>query len=181
VDDIIGVLSVRKFFRAECKNVEEGLRLAEKPYFVPETTKADVLFEYMQKERNYFAVVVDEYGGTSGVITMHDLLEFLVGDLGDKDEQIVPEIERLGETDWAILGSASLESVAKELDVDLKSDEWDTFGGYIIGLLDTIPDDGTTFELQTDNFIIRVERVEDHRIERTRVTKKAKLDEVSDD
>ena len=71
--------------------------------------------------------------------------------------------------------------MAKELDVDLKSDEWDTFGGYIIGLLDTIPDDGTTFELETDDVIIRVERVEDHRIERTRVTKKSKLDEVSDD
>lgn len=181
VDDIIGVLSVRKFFRAECKNVEEALRLAEKPYFVPETTKADVLFEYMQKERNYFAVVVDEYGGTSGVITIHDLLEFLVGDLGDKDEQIVPEIERLGETDWAILGAASLEDVAKELEVDLQSDEWDTFGGYIIGLIDTIPDDGTTFELETDDVIIRVERVEDHRIERTRVTKKARFNEEDED
>jgi putative hemolysin len=117
-DDIVGVLNIKKFFRAECKSVAEALRIAtEKPYFVPENMKADVLFSNMKETRNYFAIVVDEYGGTNGVITIHDLLELLVGDMDDKDEVVVEEIVCLNEEarEWRILGSASLTEVAENL------------------------------------------------------------------
>ena len=182
-DDIIGVLNIRKFFRAECKTVEDAIaKASEKPYFVPENMKADVLFTNMKETRNYFAIVVDEYGGTSGVITIHDLLELLVGDMGDKEDVIVEEIVNVSETEWKVLGSASLEKVATELGVTFETEDCDTFGGYIFGLLGEIPDDGAQFDLETDELTIKVESVADHRIESTLVTVKPKpVDEDDED
>lgn len=184
-DDIVGVLNIKKFFRSECKTVAEAMRIAcEKPYFVPENMKADVLFTNMKETRNYFAIVVDEYGGTNGVITIHDLLELLVGDMDDKDEIVVEEIVCLSEEtrEWRILGSASLEKVAEALGVVFDTEDCDTFGGYIFGILGEIPDDGTTLDLETDDLVIKVESVLDHRIETTLVTVKERpVDEDDED
>lgn len=181
-DDIIGVLNFKKFFRTECDTVEDAIKnAAEKPYFVPENMKADILFENMKKARSYFAIAVDEYGGTSGVVTVHDLLELLVGELVDKDEIPVEEIRKTGDDQWHIVGSARLDDVAEELDVELDTEECETFGGYIFTLLGSMPDDGATPELETDELIIRVELVEDHRIERAVVTKKAPAEEDEED
>ena len=182
-DDIIGILNIRKFFRTECKTTDEAIaKASEKPYLVPQNMKADVLFGNMKETRNYFAVVVDEYGGTSGVITIHDLLELLVGDMGDKEDVKVEEIVNVSETEWRILGSASLEKVETELDITFDAEDCDTFGGYIFGLLGEIPDDGTQPELETDQLSIKVECVADHRIESTFVTVKPRpVDEDDDD
>ena len=176
-DDIVGVLNIKKFFRAECKSVVEALRIAtEKPYFVPENMKADVLFSNMKETRNYFAVVVDEYGGTSGVITIHDLLELLVGDMDDKDDIIVEEIVCLNEDErqYKILGVAPLEEVAEALGVEFDTEDCDTFGGYIFGLVGEIPEDGAQIDLETDDLLIKVDSIIDHRIEQTFVTVKEK-------
>lgn len=183
-DDIVGVLNIRKFFRNDCKTVDEAIaKASEKPYFVPENMTADVLFTNMKETRNYFAIVVDEYGGTSGVITIHDLLELLVGDMGDKDEVKVEEIVCVNEEsdEWRILGSASLEKVAQELKISFETEDCDTFGGYIFGLLGEIPDDGSRLELETEQLVIKVESVADHRIESTLVTVKERpVDEDSE-
>ena len=122
--------------------------------------KADVLFRNMKKEKKYFAVVLDEYGGLSGVISMHDLMELLVGEL-DADEK---EIVAMGENTWKISGSASLDDVAEALEIKLPVEEYDTFGGYIFGEMGKIPDDGMKFVLETDGMKIQVEKVENHRI-----------------
>ena len=159
-DDIVGVLNTKDYFRLEEQSRENVLTKAvEKPYYVPETMKADVLFHNMKKERKHFAVVLDEYGGLSGVISMHDLMELLVGDL-DADEK---EIVAVGENTWKISGSASLDDVAEELELKLPVEEYDTFGGYIFGELGKIPDDGAKFVLETDGMKIQVEKVENHR------------------
>ena len=134
------------------------------------------------EKRNYFAIVVDEYGGTTGVITIHDLLELLVGDMGDKEDVKVEEIVNVSETEWKILGAASLEKVAEELGVTFEEEDCDTFGGYILGLLGEIPDDGTQLDLETEELLIKVESVADHRIEATFVTVKPRpVDEDDDD
>ena len=183
-DDIVGVLNIKKFFRAECESIEDAIaKAAEKPYFVPENMKADVLFTNMKESRTYFAVVVDEYGGTSGVITIHDLLELLVGDMGDKEDVKVEEIVNVGENEWNILGSASLEKVTEALGVEFDTEECDTFGGYIFGLLGEVPDDGTGLEIvtETDDLIIKTESVVDHHIESTLVTVKERVADEDDD
>ena len=146
--------------------------------------KADVLFSNMKESRNYFAIVVDEYGGTSGVITIHDLLELLVGDLGDKEDVKIEEIVCISEEErqWKIIGAASLEKVATELSVSFEAEDCDTFGGYIFGLLGEIPDDGSQPELETDDMIIKVESIVDHRLESAFVTVKERpVDEDDED
>ena len=185
VDDIVGVLDVKKFFRSGCTSVQQAMEIAmDKPYFVPENTTTDVLFENMKKSRDYFAIVNDEYGGTTGVITIHDLLELLVGDMDDKEDEIVEEIVCVSEEEntWKILGSASLEKLADELGVSFDAEDCDTFGGYIFGLLGEIPDDGAQFDLETEELLIKVESVADHRIESTFVTVKPRpVDEDDED
>ncbi len=184
-DDIVGVLNIKKFFRAECKNTAEAMRVAcEKPYFVPENMKADVLFSNMKETRNYFAIVVDEYGGTQGVITIHDLLELLVGDMDEKDEVVIKPIECINEEtrEWKVLGSAALTELAETWGITFDTEDCDTFGGYIFGILGEIPDDGSTLDLETDDLVIKVESVADHRIESTLVTVKERvLDEDDED
>ena len=167
-DDIVGVLNTKDYFRLEEQSREIVLAKAvEKPYYVPETMKADVLFHNMKRERKHFAVVLDEYGGLSSVISMHDLMELLVGDL-DEDEK---EIVAVGENTWKISGGASLDDVAEELELKLPVEEYDTFGGYIFGELGKIPDDGAKFMLEAGGMMIQVEKVENHRIIDTVVTR----------
>ena len=182
VDDIIAILNTKKFFRHECKNKAMAMRLAsEKPYFVPENMKADMLFNNMKETKNYFAVVVDEYGGINGVITMHDLLELLVGDMDDKEDTVIIEIEQLEDNEWRILGLASIEEINEALDLHIADEDYDTFGGYILSLLGEIPEDGSTFELETDELKIKVESVIDHTIDSTIVIKKEATAENDDD
>ena len=181
VDDIVGVLNIKKFFRFECKNIAMAMRLAsEKPYFVPENTKADVLFSNMKETKNYFAVVVDEYGGTRGVITIHNLLELLVGDMDDKEDAVVVEIAPIDDDKWKVLGIAPLEEVEELLEVKIEAEDCDTFAGYILTLLGEIPNDGSVFDLETDTLLIHVESVQDHTIQSTIVSKK-QIEETESD
>ena len=171
-DDVIGVLDAKDFFRLYGCTREEMMAWAVDPaYYVPSTIKADVLLRNMRKTGHYFAIVLDEYGGMDGIITLKDLIEQLVGDLVEEDEIAKPrEIVRISGDSWKITGTASLDDVAEELHVELPLEEYDTFGGYIFGLLGSVPDDGARFELDTDDLHIRVFRVRDHRVDGSIVT-----------
>ncbi len=173
VDDIIGILDAKDYFRLKEKNHEILMREAiNPPYFVLETVKASVLFQNMKKSGNYFAVVLDEYGGMEGIITVRDLIEELVGDLSDEEEANRPqEIEQVSDDTWKIVGTTELDDVMDALGVELPVDEYDTFGGYIFGELGTVPDDGSQFELKTKDLIIKVVKVKEHRVENTVVKK----------
>ena len=173
VDDIIGILDAKDYFRLKEKNHEILMREAiNPPYFVLETVKASVLFQNMKKSGNYFAVVLDEYGGMEGIITVRDLIEELVGDLSDEEEANRPqEIEQISEDTWKIVGTTELDDVMDALGVELPVDEYDTFGGYIFGELGTVPDEGSQFELKTKDLIIKVVKVKEHRVENTVVKK----------
>ena len=167
-DNIVGILNAKDYFRLKNKSREEVMKHAVQPaYFVPETVRLDVLFRNMQKSRKHFAVVIDEYGGMSGIITMNDLLEELVGDL--EDDITVPAeeplIERIDSKTWKIHGAAPLHEVSKELGVMLPDDEYDTFGGLVFGLLGSIPDDGSTPELEEYGLKIKVREIKDRRLE----------------
>ena len=169
VDKIIGVLDVKDFFRLQNEPKEVILKEAIRPaYFVPESIHADVLFKQMKKTHNYFAVVLDEYGGMTGIVTMNDLLEQIVGDLDEEPtpEEEEPEIEKLDSKTWKIQGGADLEEVAEAPKVDLPVDEYDTFGGYIFGNYGTIPDDGSVFEIDLPPLHIKVTEIKDHRIKK---------------
>lgn len=172
VDHVEGVLNAKDYFRLTDHSREAILSQAVKPaYFVPETVKADVLFRNMKSRRVRFAVVLDEYGGLSGIITINDLLEQLVGDFDDEAaaEDEVPLVERVDSHTWLIQGSAPLDDVAEQLSVELPVGEYDTFGGLVFGALGAIPDDGAQPEVEVCGLQVKVQKILDHRIHRALV------------
>lgn len=172
-DQIVGVLYAKDYMRLADKSRGEVLKKAVKTAaFVPETVRADVLFRNMQKTRNHFAVVVDEYGGMSGIITMNDLLEQLVGDLDDdlSFPRETPEIERVDAKTWRIQGIAPLDDVSRQLGIILPEEEYETFGGLVFGLLGSVPQDGSTPELRAYGMLIQVTKIREHRLENATVT-----------
>jgi putative hemolysin len=150
-DDIVGVLNAKDFFRLKDKSRQNVMDKAVKPaYYVPETVRTDILFQNMKKSRNHFAVVFDEYGGMSGVITMSDLLEQIVGNIDDDylNPLKPPLIEKIDDETWKIKGGALLDDVSKELGIMLPDEDFDTFGGLVFGSLGIIPEDGTILEIE---------------------------------
>ncbi len=174
-DNVIGVLHVKDYFRIEDRSRENIMKNVVKPaYYVPETVRTDVLFQNMKKSRNHFAVVFDEYGGMSGIITMNDLLEQIVGDIDD--DYLVPEeeeIEKIDDNTWKIKGSAYLDDVSRELQVSLPDEDFDTFGGLVFGILGIIPEDGSTLELEEYGLKILVTEIKGRRLETSIVYKNA--------
>ena len=182
-DNIIGILNAKDYFRLDDKSRENVMRNAVKdPFFVPETIKADVLFRKMKKTRNIMAIVLDEYGGMVGIITLNDLIEQLVGDLGEdtpEEEAAEPHVEQMNENTWAIIGNVELYDIEQALDVDIGLEEVDTFTGLVFGALDMIPSDGEQdIELDFKGLHIHITRVEDHQIAYATVTK---LEQPADD
>lgn len=174
MDDIIGTLNTRTFLLNEHSEHPKPLReLIREAYFVPETVQADALFRDMQTKKIHMAIVVDEYGGMSGLVTMEDLLEEIVGNIYDEyDPQAEAEIARVDDETWRISGAAPLEDVAEALDVELPEDEdYDTLGGLIFSQFTAIPQDGATPEMDVAGLHIQVEKIEDHRIESALVRK----------
>jgi len=161
-------LNAKEYFRLTNRSRDEVMKKAVKPaYFVPESVRADVLFRNMKKTRNHFTVVVDEYGGMSGIITMNDLLEELVGDLEDDISipEELPPIERIDSKTWRIRGTAPLDEVSRQLGVLLPENEYDTFGGLVFGILGAVPSDGSTPELEEYGLIIKVTKIKERRLE----------------
>ncbi len=172
VDNIVGVLNTKKYFRLKDKSRESVMENAVAlPYFVPETLMADALFRNMKNDKVGLAVVLDEYGGMSGIITIKDLVEELVGDLED---DIVPEeaddfIEAVDENLWRIAGGASLEEISEILNVAVSSEEYDTLNGLIFHNLEKLPEEGT--ELETEFLRIRVTEIADLQVKTAMVSK----------
>lgn len=166
-DNIVGILNSKYYFRMEEKTREKVMEYAVRPaYFVPDTVKADTLFRNMKKGHHTLAVVVDEYGGMSGIITINDLVEQLVGDLGDEAEgiEIVP-IKQLEDNKWEIQGTALLEDISEQLGVSLCGDEYDTFNGLILHELGSIPEDGAVIELETSGLHISEAKIVNHQVD----------------
>ncbi len=167
-DKIVGILNSKDYFRLEDKSRESVMENAVKPaYFVLDTIKADTLFRNMRKDHHMLAVVLDEYGGMSGIITINDLVELLVGDLCDEaEEEEVVDIKRLGEDSWMIQGGALLEEIEEELSISLAdSEEFDTLSGYVLHELESIPEDGAEVTIEIDRLHISAATIKDHQVE----------------
>ena len=171
-DDVMGILATREYLLNarldEPKPLEQLLRPA---YFVPETVRADVLFRDMQSRKTHMALVVDEYGGISGLVTMEDLLEEIVGNIYDEfDPQDEQQIIRLEENLWKAAGAAELEELAQAMGLELPEDEederdYDTVGGLVFAQLDVIPEDGSRPVVEALGLRVRVEELTDRRVE----------------
>ena len=184
VDNIIGILDARAYFRLENKERDAILREAVTPaYFVPETVKADVLFKNMKAKKESFAVVLDEYGGVRGIITLTDLVECIVGEFTENDEDESEEelITVLEENKWQINGTAAIADVEDAIGIKIDDEDSDTFGGYVLGIYGSVPDDGSTFDLSTESLNISIESIKDHKIEKAIVSIKEQNEEPEDE
>lgn len=175
-DNIIGILNAKDYFRLDDKGRECVMQNAVKaPFFVPETIKADVLFRKMKKSRNIMAIVLDEYGGVEGIVTLNDLIEQLVGDLGEdtaKEAAAEPHVEQMDENIWAIIGNVELYDIERALGVDIGMEDVDTFSGLVFGELDMIPNDGEqNIELDFKGLHIHITHIENHQISNALISK----------
>lgn len=176
VDDILGIVKTASFYKLLRKSEDEEnidvSSIIKDPYLVPESIKADDLFRQMQISKRHFALVLDEYGGLAGIITMSDLLEEIVGDLdNDTETPSEEEIVKLDENTWKILGSTDIDLVCEVLDIELPIEEYNTFAGMILSELGAIPEDGTTTELEAYGLQIKVTKIAEHRIDEAIVCK----------
>lgn len=168
-DNIVGILNAKDYFRLEDKSRESVMEAAVKPaYFVPESVKADVLFRNMKKSGNSLAVVLDEYGGMVGIVTLNDLIEQLVGDLSDEEDcqaQDLPRIKQNGEDTWLICGNVRLNEIEEATGVSFDSEEHGTFTGFVFDYLGEVPGDGQQdIELEIASVHIYVSRIREHQI-----------------
>lgn len=182
-DDVVGVLNTKDYFRLDDLSRKSVMKNAvDKPFFVPEGIRADQLFSRMKQERKYFAIVIDEYGGMSGIVTVHDLMEELVGNMDDEDTVREVEIRQLSDDRWEIRGSADLEEVAEKLDVQLPTDEHETFNGLVCGIVGRVPDEGEQFTCEGYGLKIHVKNVTGHRVDTALVEKtRQPFDDAADE
>jgi len=180
IDNIIGIFNTKRYL-IERENGQKDVSLSsilQDPLLAPESIGAGELFKKMQIAKTHIAVIIDEYGGTAGIVTMEDLLERIVGNIYDEfdDETEEKEITSLGENKWEVLGTTSLDILKDELDVDFGDSESETLSGYILSHLNEIPDEGTTPSMEADGMRITASTVADRRIEKAVIEKLPKED-----
>ena len=170
-DHVVGILNAKDYFRLEDKSRQSVLEGAVRPaYFVPETVKADVLFRNMKQTHNTLSVILDEYGGMVGIVTLNDLIEELVGELNEdlpSYDSSEPYIAQQTESTWEINGNISLEEIKDETGVDLENNDYDTLGGLVFNMIGSVPPDGPqNIDLEIEQLHIHVSYIKDHQIEK---------------
>ena len=144
-------------------------RLLREPYFVPTDMKADKLLQDMRQRKEYFAVLLDEYGGMAGVITSKDLIEELVGEFYDTGEVAPEKIHKISDKVWSIRGEAPLDQVAEALQKQLPTERYDTFNGLICGITGKVPGNGESFTCEGYGLRIQIHTVYAHRVQEATV------------
>ncbi|MBQ3644984.1 MAG: HlyC/CorC family transporter [Synergistaceae bacterium] len=163
-DNIIGILYVKDTLKNLLdSNLDCDVRnLLRKPIFVPETIRTAELLENMRREHIHIAIIVDEYGGVAGLVTMEDILEQIVGEIQDEYDQETPEIQKLDDGSYLVQGVISLENLSEELGTEFESEDAESLGGLVLTLSGSFPEEGEIFEY--NGWQIKVEGLEDHRI-----------------
>ena len=168
IDRVIGILNAKDYFRLKEKSKDMVIDSAiSEPYFVMETTKADVLFKNMKQSKQSMAIVLDEYGGMVGIVTLIDLLEEIVGDLND----IVPvspeeTVARISDNKWEVKGNIRLSDIEDATGVTFAAEDCDTFTGFLFQKFSMVPKDGDTkIELEIENMHIIIDKIKEHQVE----------------
>lgn len=175
-DDVVGILDTRDYFRLDSIEQDNVINKAmDQPFFISQNMKADVLLKEMKIKKVYFAVLLDEYGGMTGIVTLHDIIETLLGEIQEDDDVEEPDpIQQIDADQFRIYGSADIEDVEKTLGISLEDEDCDTFGGYILNHYGQIPDEGSHFKVSLDLMDVYVKEVKNHRIGQTIVQIKRK-------
>lgn len=175
-DDVVGILDTRDYFRLDSIEQDNVINKAmDQPFFISQNMKADILLKEMKIKKVYFAVLLDEYGGMTGIVTLHDIIETLLGEIQEDDDIEEPDpIQQIDADQFRIYGSADIEDVEKTLGISLEDEDCDTFGGYILNHYGQIPDEDSHFKVSLDLMDVYVKEVKNHRIGQTIVQIKQK-------
>lgn len=178
VDHIIGVLHIRDFFKIYADTYKRNHTIRElkedmlfEPFFIPETRNINDLFKAMQSNKVHMAVVLDEYGQNSGIVTMEDVLEEIVGNIMDEYDEEEPLIVKHTEGNYTVDGLTPLEDVEEEIEVNFEEEEIDTLGGFIVSKMEKIPEKGDKFVMEFQGYKFEVIEVSDKRIKKVKITK----------
>ncbi len=184
-DNIIGILHIKDYL---IKARETGFdkvdirSILRKPYFVPETKNIDSLFFELQIEKQHIAILIDEYGGFSGIVTMEDIIEEIVGEIDDEYDEEEHIIEKIDDNNYNVDGNVNLNDLDEELNIDLQSENSETIGGFLIDILGEIPEEGDdNREVRFENFIFTILSVKERRIERIHIEILPELTENEDE
>ncbi len=175
LDNIVGILHTRDLIPLLKQPNTVEIRLAgliKEPYYVPESKKNNDLLRELQKHRIHLAVVVDEYGGTAGIVSIEDLLEEIVGNIFDENDEEETEFEKVDEDTYLIDGTVAVEDVNKLLGINLPSTRFDTLSGYLVSKLGRIPRAGETPVIEAEKVVFKVEAVEERRITRVKACRR---------
>ncbi len=174
IDNIIGILHIKDLLYHAAEGLKQPFSLRNMirpPYIVPETKNIDATFREMQRDRAQLAVVIDEYGGTAGIITIEDLLEEIVGNIQDEYDEEETLIIQAENGSYDVSGMATPEDVGEVLGVRLPDEDYDTIAGLVITLMGRIPDEDEQPEVMYENLVFRVMEMDEKRISRLRITK----------
>ena len=170
IDDIEGVLFVKDILKPLKDNEEIDIRkIIREPYFIPESKDIDELFKEMQQNKVQMAIVIDEYGGTAGLITMEDIIEELVGNIFDEYDEEELDIKKIDENTYIVNGMITSYELKKIFDVELPEGDYETLSGYLLDKLGRIPEEDEHPVIEDENLTYRVEEIEDRRIKYVKV------------
>lgn len=175
-DNIIGILNIKDFFAAakDCGFENVDIRpILRKPYFVPETKNIDSLFVNLQSSKNQIAILIDEFGGFSGIVTLEDIIEEVMGDIEDEYDEQELQVEQIDEHSYLVDGSADLDDLNEQFGTEFKSDNSETIGGLVLDILGEIPEDGDDLNIELEAFdcTITIKKVSERRIDKVLITK----------
>lgn len=172
IDDIKGILYVKDMIKPLKNNKKIDLKkLMREPYFVPESKDIDDLFKEMQQNKVQMAIVIDEYGGTAGVITMEDIIEEIVGNIFDEYDDDEVDVKKIDDNTYIFNGTVTLYEVNRIFGVEIPEGDYETLSGYLLDLLGRIPDENENPVIEDENLTYKVEEVEDRRIKYVKVCK----------
>lgn len=172
IDNIIGILFLKDFLREAIVRgyINVNLRsILRKPYLVPESKVARDLFRELQQSKKQIALLIDEYGGFSGIVTMEDLVEEVMGDIEDEYDPASIKIKRIDENTYLIDGLVTIDEINNRLDLDLYSENYDTISGYLIDVMGTIPMEKDDRTIEIGHLIFRLECVKNKRIDKVKL------------
>ena len=172
-DNIIGILNIKDYLIQAWEKGFESVDIASilrAPYFVPETKNIDALLFELQKMKQQIAILIDEYGGFSGIVTMEDIIEQVVGDIDDEYDEEEEIIDKVDDHIYLVDGDVSLEDLDEELGIDLTSETSETIGGFLIDMLGEIPDENDVGRIiEFENYQFKIMAIQDRRIERVKI------------
>ena len=179
LDNIIGVLNQKDFYNNNVRNIKDTEKFIKPVAYVAETIKAAVLLKKMQAKKTHIAIVVDEYGGTTGLVTLEDIIEEIVGDIYDEHDTVSSkEVRPAGDNTYLVAGSADLEDFFELFDEEIEADA-NTVNGWVMIELDRLPKEGDTFDYESKHkvFHVRVTKADARRALMTRITVEDKAEE----